>query len=335
MAYSNYRIQLALHLAAIILDSVAITLIAVYTSDIVWLSIPIVLLIVLIFGTIRLVHFPIKQVRMFLLSIQCGEHMIRLPIVKDRMLREMHDNMNRILAHYHENERAIETKKIYYDRMLRIMTHEIRNTVTPIITLSDYYTTSDEPIEQADIKEGMTIINTQSKNIKRFLDSYHTLTHLPPPSPTEISIPLLFGEMHKLFEKEFPSVKFAVHRPDIQITADASQVRIVLSNLLRNAMQSASEHPDGSVELRATLCEGVPLITVTDNGDGIPASRMEEIFLPFYSTKENGNGIGLCLSRQIMRLHGGELIAESYPEKRYTIFTMKFSDENIHTQSTK
>ena len=100
-------------------------------------------------------------------------------------------------------------------------------------------------------------------------------------------------------------------------------------------MQSASEHSDGSVELRATLCEGVPLITVTDNGDGIPANRMEEIFLPFYSTKENGNGIGLCLSRQIMRLHGGELIAESYPEKRYTIFTMKFSDENIHTQSTK
>ena len=328
MAYSNYRIQLALHIAAIILDSVAITLIAVYTGDIVWLSIPIVLLIVLIFGTMRLVHFPIKQVRMFLLSIQCGEHMIRLPKAKDRMLREMHDNMNRILAHYHENERAIETKKIYYDRLLRIMTHEIRNTVTPIITLSDYYATSDEPVEQAEIKEGMTIINRQSKNIKRFLDSYHTLTHLPPPEPTEISVPMLFGEMHKLFEKEFPAVKFTAHCPDIEIVADASEIRIVLSNLLRNAMQSAAGYPDGSVELRATLCEGSPLITVTDNGDGIPANRIEEIFLPFYSTKEHGNGIGLCLSRQIMRLHGGELLAESYPEKRHTLFTMKFADKN-------
>ena len=328
MAYSNYRIQLALHIAAIILDSVAITLIAVYTGDIVWLSIPIVLLSVLIFGTMRLVHFPIKQVRMFLLSIQCGEHMIRLPKAKDRMLREMHDNMNRILAHYHENERAIETKKIYYDRLLRIMTHEIRNTVTPIITLSDYYATSDEPVEQAEIKEGMTIINRQSKNIKRFLDSYHTLTHLPPPTPTEISVPMLFGEMHKLFEKEFPAVKFTAHCPDIEIVADASEIRIVLSNLLRNAMQSAAGYPDGSVELRATLCEGSPLITVTDNGDGIPANRIEEIFLPFYSTKEHGNGIGLCLSRQIMRLHGGELLAESYPEKRHTLFTMKFADKN-------
>lgn len=328
MAYSNYRIQLALHIAAIILDSVAITLIAVYTGDIVWLSIPIVLLIVLIYGTMRLVHFPIKQVRMFLLSIQCGEHMIRLPKAKDRMLREMHDNMNRILAHYHENERAIETKKIYYDRLLRIMTHEIRNTVTPIITLSDYYATSDEPVEQAEIKEGMTIINRQSKNIKRFLDSYHTLTHLPPPAPTEISVPMLFGEMHKLFEKEFPAVKFTAHCPDIEIVADASEIRIVLSNLLRNAMQSAAGYPDGSVELRATLCEGSPLITVTDNGDGIPANRIEEIFLPFYSTKEHGNGIGLCLSRQIMRLHGGELLAESYPEKRHTLFTMKFADKN-------
>lgn len=328
MAYSNYRIQLALHIAAIILDSVAITLIAVYTGDIVWLSIPIVLLIVLVLGTMRLVHFPIKQVRMFLLSIQCGEHMIRLPKAKDRMLREMHDNMNRILAHYHENERAIETKKIYYDRLLRIMTHEIRNTVTPIITLSDYYATSDELIEQAEIKEGMTIINAQSKNIKRFLDSYHTLTHLPPPTPTEISVPMLFGEMHKLFEKEFPTVKFTAHYADILIVADPSDIRIVLSNLLRNAMQSAAGYPDGSVELRATLCEGSPLITVTDNGDGIPANRIEEIFLPFYSTKEHGNGIGLCLSRQIMRLHGGELLAESYPEKRYTVFTMKFTDTN-------
>lgn len=328
MAYSNYRIQLALHLAGIILDTVAITLLAVYTGDVVWLAIPIVLLIVLIFGTMRLVQFPIKQVRMFLLSIQCGEHMIRLPIVKDSMLREMHDNMNRILAHYHENERAIETKKIYYDRLLRIMTHEIRNTVTPIITLSDYYATSDELIEQADIKEGMTIINTQSRNIKRFLDSYHTLTHLPPPSPTEISVPGLFGEMLKLFEKEYPALKLTVHCPDIQITADASEVRIVLSNLLRNAMQSASAYPDGSVELRATLCEGSPLITVTDNGAGIPENRMKEIFLPFYSTKKEGNGIGLCLSRQIMRLHGGELLAESYPEKRHTVFTMKFADTN-------
>lgn len=328
MAYSNYRIQLALHIAAIILDSVAITLIAVYTGDIVWLSIPIVLLIVLVLGTMRLVHFPIKQVRMFLLSIQCGEHMIRLPKAKDRMLREMHDNMNRILAHYHENERAIETKKNYYDRLLRIMTHEIRNTVTPIITLSDYYATSDELIEQAEIKEGMTIINAQSKNIKRFLDSYHTLTHLPPPTPTEISVPMLFGEMHKLFEKEFPTVKFTAHYADIQIVADPSDIRIVLSNLLRNAMQSAAGYPDGSVELLATLCEGSPLITVTDNGDGIPANRIEEIFLPFYSTKEHGNGIGLCLSRQIMRLHGGELLAESYPEKRYTVFTMKFTDTN-------
>ena len=328
MAYSNYRIQLALHLAGIILDTVAITLLAVYTGDVVWLAIPIVLLIVLIFGTMRLVQFPIKQVRMFLLSIQCGEHMIRLPIVKDSMLREMHDNMNRILAHYHENERAIETKKIYYDRLLRIMTHEIRNTVTPIITLSDYYATSNEPIEQADIKEGMTIINTQSRNIKRFLDSYHTLTHLPPPSPTEISVPGLFGEMLKLFEKEYPALKLTVHCPDIQITADASEVRIVLSNLLRNAMQSAAGYPDGSVELRATLCEGSPLITVTDNGAGIPENRMKEIFLPFYSTKKEGNGIGLCLSRQIMRLHGGELLAESYPEKRHTVFTMKFADTN-------
>lgn len=324
MAYSNYHTLLALYIVAIIIDTAIITLMAVKSCDAIYLSIPLIILPMLIPGIIRLIHYPIKQVKMFLLSIRCNERMIRMPLVKDRMLQEMYENMNAILQHCHENERTIETKKIYYDRILRIMTHEIRNTVTPIITLSDYYANNTLPIDETEIKEGMTIINSQSKNIKRFLDSYHTLTHLPPPSPAKISIPELFGETFKLFEKESENVKLVIHYPNIEIFADPSLIRIVLNNLLRNAIQSATAHEDGRVELRASLCENSPQITVTDNGDGIPENHMEDIFTPFYSTKKDGTGIGLCISRQIMRLHDGELTAESYPEKRHTIFTIKF-----------
>ncbi|MBR5276228.1 MAG: HAMP domain-containing histidine kinase [Bacteroidaceae bacterium] len=324
MAYSYYHIRLALYIAAIILDTVVITVMATQATDLLWLSIPIFILVMLVVHTIRLIHYPIRQVKMFLMSIRCNERMIRMPNINDSMLQEMYDNMNEILVKYHENERTIETKKIYYDRILRIITHEIRNTVTPIVTLSDYYISSSAPIEQDDIKEGMTIINNQSKSIKNFLDSYHTLTHLPPPAPSKISIPELFGEMFKLFENEAANVKLTIHYSDIEIYADPSGIRIVLNNLLRNAIESAAAQEEGHVILRATLCENSPQITVTDNGDGIAHNRIEDIFLPFYSTKEHGNGIGLCLSRQIMRLHSGDLLAESYPEKRHTIFTIKF-----------
>lgn len=324
MAYSNYHILLTLYIVAIIIDTAIITLLAAKSCDTIYLSIPIIILPMLVQGIIKLIHHPIRQVKMFLLSIRCNERMIRMPLVKDRMLQEMYENMNEILTHYHENERTIETKKIYYDRILRIMTHEIRNTVTPIITLSDHYANSTFPIEETEVKEGMAIINNQSKNIKRFLDSYHTLTHLPPPSPVKILIPELFGETFKLFEKESENVKLSIHYPDIEICADPSLIRVVLNNLLRNAIQSAMAHKDGRVELRATLCENCPQITVTDNGDGIPENRIEDIFSPFYSTKERGNGIGLCLSRQIMMLHGGELTVESNPKNRLTIFTIKF-----------
>ena len=329
MAYSNYRILLAAYITAIILDTATITLLAAQGTDVVWLSIPIIVLILLVTGILRMIYHPIRQVKMFLLSIRSNERMIRMPIVKDSMLQGMYDNMNEILAHYHENELTIETKKLYYDRILRIMTHEIRNTVTPIITLSDYYSDSTTAIEASEIREGMSIINSQSRSIKRFLDSYHTLTHLPPPVPADIHVPELFDEMHRLFGKEYPNVKLIIHSPGISINADPSGIRIVLSNLLRNAMQSASAHNDGCVELRATLCENSPLITVIDNGDGIPQNRIKDIFLPFYTTKEHGNGIGLCLSRQIMRLHGGELLVESYPERRYTTFTMTFIPDRL------
>lgn len=323
MAYNNYRIQLALHLVVILSVTVATTLLVVSGVCLMWLIIPAFILLLLIYRMVKLIVYPIQQVKMGLLSIRCNDRMMRMPKVKDRMLQEMYDNLNEIITRYHENECAIETKKMYYDRVLRIMTHEIRNTVTPIITLSDYCTERNTPIGQDEIKEGMKIINAQSKSIKSFLDSYHTLTHLPPPMPENISIRELFNEMFRLFENESENVKLTIHYPDRSIYADPSGIRIVLTNLLRNAIQSASLYDDGCVELRATLCDNSMQITVADNGEGIPRNRIDDIFLPFYSTKEQGSGIGLCLSRQIMQLHNGELTVESYPENRYTVFTVK------------
>ncbi len=325
MAYKNYRLSLLLHLLAMVFDVVAITMLIIYKPDILYLSIATVIFVIILTRLAKIVMFPIEQMKMFLLSLRSKDYMIRMPYTNDNSLMGMYDDMNQIIARNRENEQLVETKKLYYDRMLRIMTHEIRNTVTPIITLSQHYIENYEKYSDNDIKEGISIINSQSKDIKKFLDSYRELTHIPPPQYQKIFIPELFSEIQKMFSDKPQNVTLSIRCPKIHIYADLSLIRIVICNLLKNGIESAKEYEDGSVELFATICEKQPQIVVTDNGAGIPFNRTEYIFLPFYTTKKNGNGIGLCLSRQIMRLHSGDLLVESNPAQRQTIFTMNFA----------
>ncbi len=93
----------------------------------------------------------------------------------------------------------------------------------------------------------------------------------------------------------------------MKITADADQLTLVLTNLIKNAREATEGLPDASIHIVASEANGSPYIAVSDNGSGIPEEMAEEVFLPFYATKQSGTGIGLCLSRQIMRLHGGDL----------------------------
>ena len=101
-------------------------------------------------------------------------------------------------------------------------------------------------------------------------------------------------------------------------------MQLLLSNLLRNAMQAIEGYNDGKIVVHASISDKKPFITITDNGCGIAPERLKDIFLPFYTTKEKGSGIGLSLCRQIMLLHGGELTVESNPQKRITTFIITF-----------
>ncbi|MBQ5730558.1 MAG: HAMP domain-containing histidine kinase, partial [Bacteroidaceae bacterium] len=225
---------------------------------------------------------------------------------------------------YYDNKIEIETKKDYYDRILRIMTHEIRNTVTPIISLTDHYINHSEELSGDDVKEGLKIINSQSHNLKVFLDSYHTLTHLPEPSFTLINTTELFGSIGNLLRGEPGGDCIEILRTNVSIKADPVQMQLLLSNLLRNAMQAIEGYNDGKITVHASISDKKPFITITDNGCGIAPERLKDIFLPFYTTKEKGSGIGLSLCRQIMLLHGGELTVESNPQKRITTFIITF-----------
>lgn len=253
---------------------------------------------------LKLANLIPNQVNYFLHSLLCHDYMIHFPSIKDANLEVMYENMNRIIAQYRDSLLDIEYKQHYYNRLLRIMTHELRNSITPVITLSSDMMKRPENYTPDRLRRGMEVIHGQCVGVKSFLDSYYQLTHLPEPKKAVIEVDKFFGKMQELMNE--PSVKFSWGE-GMTLMADEAMLTQVLTNLIRNAREATEEMADACVRVVATDSGGSPYILVSDNGPGIPDDIKEEIFLPFYTTKQDGNGIGLCLSRQIMRQHGGDL----------------------------
>jgi signal transduction histidine kinase len=216
----------------------------------------------------------------------------------------MYENMNRIIAQYRNSLLDIEYKQQYYNRLLRIMTHELRNSITPVITLSSDMLKRPENYTSDRLRRGMEVIHGQCVSVKAFLDSYYQLTHLPDPQKETIEMDEFFGHLQDLMNH--PSIHIQWGK-GMKLEADESLLSMVLTNLIRNACEATEGMPDADIRVVATDSGGSPYIMVSDNGPGIPEEIRDEIFLHFYTTKQEGTGIGLCLSRQIMRLHGGDL----------------------------
>lgn len=270
----------------------------------IFMGIIVVVAVGLIAYLVRLANFVPTQVNYFLNSLLCKDYMIHFPPTKDAELETMYENMNRIIAQYRGSLMDIEYKQQYYNRLLRIMTHELRNSITPVITLSSDMLKHPENYTPDKLHRGMEVIHGQCVSVKTFLDSYHQLTHLPDPKKTVIEMDKFFGRMQTLMSH--PSVRFSWGE-GMTLVADESLLTLVLTNLIKNAREATEGIPDADIRVVATDSGGSPYIMVSDNGPGIPDEICEEIFLPFYTTKQEGTGIGLCLSRQIMRLHGGDL----------------------------
>lgn len=255
-----------------------------------------------------------NQVKLFLSSILNKDMSSRFPQTRDKELQQMYRNMNYIMHTYSQNVTDLETKKIYYDRILRIMTHELRNSLTPIISVSEdmlYNAYSSEETQEA-----VQVIHGQCMSIKLFLDSYHELTHLRKPILTAVSVPQMLGHVQQLY----PDFSLTIQCADaMTLQCDESLIRQILVNLVKNAREASAT----AVTITATAPNGIPRITVADNGTGIPEELREEIFLPFYTSKESGSGIGLALSRQIMNLHGGTLTCLAH-EKKGALFILEF-----------
>lgn len=242
----------------------------------------------------------------------------------DQFLNGLFREMNRIIAQFEDNHTELEERRFYYESIIRVLTHEIRNSITPIASLSaDLIKYSDEYGKEGTI-DGLQTINQQVQQLNTFLNAYHRLTHLPDPVKAKVDISTLFDKLNHLLSSEQGSDNIRYTSPEnVEILLDQNLITLALINLIRNALQATANNPEPQIRVEAGKETAFSFIQVSDNGEGIPLDRQEDIFIPFYSTKKEGSGIGLPLSRRIMQLHGGELNVNSVPGEN-TIFRMIF-----------
>lgn len=226
------------------------------------------------------------------------------------------------------NEMA-ENEQESWTKLIRVLTHEIMNTVTPIASLSDTLSeyigkNYDSEYNNSTIRSGLETISQSSKGLIKFVESYRNLTRVAAPVRKAFLVRELMERVIQLAgqqaEEQGVSLEFTEKAEDILLYADEGQISQILVNLVKNAIQASAT----SVEIVAEmdLAENV-IIHVINNGRPISKESQEEIFVPFYTTKQEGTGIGLSLSRQIMRLHNGTLRL-TRSDMQSTVFTLYF-----------
>jgi len=227
-----------------------------------------------------------------------------------------------------------------WQNLVRVLTHEIMNSVTPISSLAGIVEEELKPYVKEEYNEPLTkeqlsdihlslqTISKRSDGLIHFVKEFRSLTSIPRPRPVEINVRLLLEELTVLHKRELTDqsiqLTMTVYPEDLTISADKNMIEQVLINLLRNAMQAFEDQENRIIEIRAFVNDkSRPVISVKDNGTGIDSEAMEKIFIPFFTTKKTGSGIGLSLSRQIMRQHQGTLTVKSTVGKG-TEFFMRF-----------
>ena len=208
-------------------------------------------------------------------------------------------------------------------KLIRVLTHEIMNTITPIVSLSDVMLKQDG----GGRREELEVINRTGRELVRFVENYRKFTHVPAPVPQLFYVKPFVERMARLaapLMKEGCTVDMDVMPDDLLVYADEGLISRVVSNLLKNAAEATSE--GGHVSIMAyTSDDDAVVIDVTDDGGLIPDDVAAHIFIPFFTTKKEGSGIGLSISRQIMRVSNGTIQLVQDSGKGLTTFRLTFN----------
>lgn len=235
----------------------------------------------------------------------------------------------------------LETQELEsWQKLIRVLTHEIMNSVTPISSLSsaikEMLTEENgtmKPISEIpaddinDMYSSLRTIEDRSKGLLKFVSNYKDLTRMPKPVFNNISLDDLFENISRLMKKTIEKNRIAfevfTEKPELSIYADKDMIQQVLINLIVNAKDALDRKQNKKIRMTGFRLREKIFIQVSDNGNGIDRESIDKVFIPFYTTKRKGSGIGLSLARQIMRLHKGSIYFTT-EEGKGTTFTLEF-----------
>ncbi len=277
-----------------------------------------------------------------LIKVVDGDELLQLVVYATEF--KMRDERYTLVSIQNIQSELEEMEIEAWQKLTRVLTHEIMNSVAPIASLAatandlledvDLPASGDgaPPDEWADtisdVHGALQTIEKRSEGLLTFVNAYRRLTRVPQPDFRIFPVADLFDTITDLLEPQMRAQGIHFRRsiePDgLDLTADPELIEQVLINLVKNAMQAVVGTPKAEVRLLARIDDrGRAIIQVIDNGPGIVEEALDKIFIPFFTTKKDGSGIGLSLSREIMRQHGGSISAVSYPNER-TVFTLRF-----------
>ncbi|MBR5076431.1 MAG: HAMP domain-containing histidine kinase [Bacteroidales bacterium] len=283
------------------------------------LLVVIVAVVVTLIAVLRTRHRDIRKVAYMMDALEDGELNFRF---KDS--NRFNRTLNRIRTIFEKQRQEHEQDS--WTKLIRVLTHEIMNTVSPIASLSDAMAKSvdESGHSELDIKAGLETISDSSKNLIGFVQTYRQLSGVAKPVRKALTLQELMDSVISL-NSEFAASCGAVctyrpEEPDLMVYADEGQISQILINLIKNALQAGAKHIDISARMDK---DDEVIVQVANDGEPIPVSAQEQIFIPFYTTKKEGSGIGLSISRQIMRNHNGsiELLRS---DERQTVFELRF-----------
>lgn len=304
--------------------------------------------ILIAFGLIgRLVYYLNsynRKMKFFFDSIEDNESMLYFPEnIGSKEQRYLYASFNRVYTLMSEHKKIEFERKLHqkeyesWEKLMRVLTHEIMNSITPIVSLSEtllsyfqikHVSKSTKDITELTIEKtirGLETIKSQGQNLIYFTESYRQYSGLKQPEFKYFSLTDLIENIQILYQEilQQQQIRFSTDffQPQIQIYADENMLSQVLINLFKNSIQALTEQSEREIHIKVYIQEMILFIKITDNGSGIPSNLLEDIFIPFFTTKKDGTGIGLSLSRQIIRMHGGELSVKSQPfhETSFTI----------------
>jgi signal transduction histidine kinase len=244
----------------------------------------------------------------------------------------------KLIAFQNVNEALDETESKAWQKLLSVMTHEIMNSVAPISSLAEtlknrlngarHRVKQDDLASFEDLELGIDTIKRRSEGLLKFAETYRNLNKISTLNVKKVYVRDMFENLHHLMqptlEQKNIEIEIILKDPDLLLEADTNLIEQVLINVVVNAIEAVKDNPDPKIILTSSHAQNKKVyIKIVDNGPGMPEELLDKIFIPFFSTKKNGSGIGLSLCKQIMMMHKGNVQVQSIVGEG-TAFTLQF-----------